>query len=375
MMKKIRFLLIMVFLLVSLIGCAEQKLLERVGLVTLIGYDQASEESLSTTAVIRQVNPEFQSNIEIINAKNQTSKGTRTKINRKSSKKVVPGQLRVTIFGQELAEKGIGQNVDALSRDSVISGSLFMAVVEGQAEELLSYQYENIEDIGQHIFKLLEQNIESEQIISTTLHEVAHDYYSVGEDIAMPIIKREDELISISGVALFKKDEMVGQLPPEDSFYLKLVRDRYDAGTFEATLKSDDIDSSLMKNPPNELSIVLDTIKSKKNLKLVKQSTPEFDLHISMNARLLELNEEIDLGNPKNIANLEKAIGKFLSSEISRIIAECQEIESDVFGFGEKYRSSVRNSELSNGKWHELYKEAQVNVDINFTILRTGTLD
>jgi len=374
-MKKFRFFLIMLFLLVILIGCAEQKLLERVGLVTLLGYDLGSENLLSTTAVIRQVNPEFQSNIEIINAENETSKGTRTKINRKVSKKVVPGQLRVTLFGQELAEKGIGQNVDALSRDSVISGSLFMAVVEGQAEELLTYKYENIEDIGQHIFKMLEQNIESEQIISTTLHEVAHDYHSIGEDIAMPIIKREEELILISGVALLNQGKMVGKLPPDDSFYLKLVRDRFEAGTFEASLKSEDIDSSLMKDPPKELSVVLDTIKSKKNLKLVKQSTPEFDLHISMKARLLELNEEIDLGDPKNIAKLEKGISKFISKEISRIIAECQEMGSDVFGFGEKYRSSVRNSELTNEKWHELYKEAKVNVNIDFTILRTGTLD
>ena len=104
-MRKLKFQILIPLLLISLVGCAEQKLLERVGLAILVGYDLGNEGDLSTTAVIRQVNPDFESNIEIISAENQTSKGTRTKINRKSSKKIVAGQLRVALYGSELAKK------------------------------------------------------------------------------------------------------------------------------------------------------------------------------------------------------------------------------------------------------------------------------
>ncbi len=375
-MRKLKFQILIPLLLLSLVGCAEQKLLEKVGIIILLGYDLGNEGDLSTTAVIRQVNPDFESNIEIISAENQTSKGTRTEINRKTSKKVVAGQLRVALYGDELAKKdGIGNSINAFSRDSDISGSVYMAVVEGEAKTLLNYNYENINDIGQHIFKLLQQNIEGEQIISSTLHEVSHDYYSIGEDIAMPIISREEELISISGVALFKKGKMVGELPAEDSFYMKLSRDRYHSGIFEALIKNEDLEKALMKNPPEEISVVLDAIKSKSDLKLINQSTPEFDLHITMEARLLELNEEIDLGEPKNVAILEKAISESLSSEISRVITYCQEVNSDVFGLGNQYRSSVRNSNLTEGKWHEMYQKAKVNVQVDINITRSGTFD
>ena len=375
-MRMLKVLMLIPLLLFSLVGCAEQKLLENVGIAILVGYDLGDEGDLSNTAVIRQVNPDFESNIEIISAENQTSKGTSSEINRKSSKKVVTGQLRVALYGNELAkEDGIGNSIQALSRDSNISGSVYMAVVESEAKTLLKYNYENITDIGQHIFKLLEQNIEEEQIISSTLHEVSHDYYSIGEDIAMPIISREEELISISGVALFKKGKMVGELPAEDSFYMKLSRDRYHSGTFEALINNEDFEKALMKDPPEKISVVLDTIKSESDLKLIKQSTPEFDLHITVEARLLELNEEIDLGVPKNVAILEKAVSKSLSREISRVITYCQEVNSDVFGLGSQYRSSVRNSNLTEEKWHEMYQKAKVNVQVDIKITRSGIWD
>lgn len=374
-MRRIKSLLLIPLLLIGLFGCAEQKLLEKVGLTVLLGYDLGDESDLSTTAVIRQVNPEFQSNIEVITAEDKTSKGTRTKINRKTSKKIVAGQLRVILYGDEKAKQGIDETLNALGRDADISSSIYLAVVEGESKSLLSYNYENVEDIGQHIFKLLEQNIKEEQIISTTLHEVSHDYHSIGEDIAMPMLTQEGETINISGMALFKKGKMVGILPAEDSFYLKLSRDRYDSGTFETTIESENLEGALKNNPPKEISVVLDTIKSQKELKLINQTEPEFNLYIKMSARLLELNVDMDLGNSKNIANMEKAINDRLSSEITRVIRYCQEVNSDVFGFGQQYQSSVRNSNLTDEKWEKIYQNARVNVKLDFNINRSGTLN
>lgn len=43
---------------------------------------------MATTAVIREVNPEFQSKVEILTTENDTSKGTRMEANRKLSKKL-----------------------------------------------------------------------------------------------------------------------------------------------------------------------------------------------------------------------------------------------------------------------------------------------
>jgi len=374
-MKRLRFYFILLFLLSTLVGCAETKILDRVGLVTLVAYDVGTEEKMSTTAVIREVNPEFQSNVEVITTENETSKGNRMKTNRKLSKKVVVGQMRVILFGEELAKDDIHHYIDLHLENAAVSNSLYMAVVEGQVAPVLEYEYQNIDDIGQHIFRLLEQNIEQENMISSTLHEIAHDYYTVGEDIFMPILKKEEEMVEISGIAIFKDGKMVSILPPEDAFYVKLIAENLKSGTSEVVLEKDDLINNLTKNTNAQIPIAFDAISSKKELKLVNSSTPEFDLNIKIKARITEVFPDLNLGDPKVVSELEKAISKNLLRDISRVIEYCQSVESDVFAFGEKYRSSLRNSKLTKEKWHEIYKDMKVNVDVDFTILRSGIFE
>lgn len=374
-MKKLVRSFMLCFLLVTLPGCAEKKIIENLGLNTLIGYDKGEEDTLTTTAVILHVNPEFQSTVDVITNENQKNIGSFVATNRQTSKKVVSGQMRSILYGEELAKEGIRHHIQTLSKNPNISNSLIMAVVEGDAKSLLDYRYQNIEDISQHIFRLFEQNNELEQVISSTLYEVAHDYYSSGRDIVMPIIKRKEEFIEITGVALFNNAKMVGTLPAKESFYVKVGRDRYDSGTFEITIEGDAIPSSIIQNSPKEISLVLDTMHSRKKIKLMNPSIPEFDLQINMKARLFEISENINLGEQKNVTAIEKALNKKLTSELSRVIAYTQEINSDVFGFGEYYRSSVRNSHLTREKWKDIYREAIVNVKFDLTITRDGVFD
>ena len=358
-----------------LVGCVETNILDRIGLVTLVGYDVGTEEKMATTSAIREVNPEFQSNVEVITTENETSKGNRMKTNRKLSKKVVVGQMRVILFGEELAKDDIHHYIDAHLENESVSNSVYLAVVEGEMTELLEYEYKNIDDIGQHIYRLLEQNIKQENMISATLHETGHDLYTAGEDIFMPIIKKEEELIELSGIALFKDSKMVSKIPPEDTFYVKLIGDRFKSGTFETILQKEDIPNNLMKNTPNEIPLAFDAINSKRELKLVNRNTPEFDLKLKIKSRITEIYPDVNLGDPKTVAKLQKAISKNLSREISRVIAYSQSVDSDIFAFGEKYRSSVRDSNLTKEKWHELYKNMKVNVEVDFVILRSGVFE
>lgn len=374
-MRKLKLYFILLFLPSILVGCVETNILDRVGLVTLIGYDKGKEERMAVTSVIREVNPEFQSNVEIFTTENDTSKGNRMEANRKLSKKVVVGQMRVILFGEELAKDNIKSYIDSLLENASISNGVYLAVAEGEIGPLLEYEYQNIDDIGQHIFRLLEQNIEQENMISSTLHEIGHDLYTDGEDMFMPIIKKDEELVELSGIALFKESKMVSRLPAKDTFYVKLIGDKFKSGTFEIIIPKEDIPTGLIEDTPNQLSIAFDAINSERNLKLVNQTTPEFDLNINLKARVTEIFPDVNLGDPEVVAKLEKAINKQLSKEISRIIAYCQSVDSDIFAFGDKYRSSVRGSNMTKEKWHTLYENVKVNVNVDFSILRNGIFE
>lgn len=373
-MKKVCFLGLL-FFCAGLVGCAEPKLLERVGLTTLIGYDFGKEEEVETTAVVRQVGSELQSRVAIITAENKTSQGTRAKINRRAAEKIMAGQLRGILFGEEFAQAGIEHYLHTFSKNTELSGEVLLAVVEGETRPLIEFQYPNIDDIGEHIYKLLDQNMESELVVSSTLHEVTRDFYSIGREIVVPLLRRDEELVEISGIALFRKDKMIGKLTDDESFYVRLIRDNYNAGIFETEMKGEDVPASLLKDPPDEISLVFDPIKTHKKVKLINPKTPEFDVEISVQARLMEVNPTINIGGVKEAEKLEKLIADNLSKELKRVIAYCQEIDSDIFGFGEFYRSSVPHAELTEEQWYAMFKEMKVNVNMDVTLLRSGVFE
>ncbi|WP_264988833.1 Ger(x)C family spore germination protein [Lysinibacillus piscis] len=365
----------MILLVLLLYGCAQTNILERIGLTTLIGYDVGKEKKMQTTAVIREVNPEFQSKVDVITTEDNTSKGNRMEVNRRVSKKVMIGQMRVILFGEALAEEGLHYYIDASLENASVNNGVYTAIVKDQVAPLLEYDYQNIEDIGQHIYRLLEQNIQQEYMISSMLHEVGRDYYAVGRDMAMPIIEKEEELIKLSGIALFKDGKMVSTLPPPDSFYVKVIRDTFKSGIYETTLQSEDLPSILQKKTDDTMTVAFDAIRSKRTMTLVDAKNPEFDLTIKLKARVLEVSPSFDQSHRKSVEALEKAIQHKLTKELARVIAHSQKVESDVFGFGEEYRSHVRHAELTKEKWHSLYKNMKVNIHVDFVILRNGVFE
>ncbi|MEL3971738.1 Ger(x)C family spore germination protein [Rossellomorea oryzaecorticis] len=369
-------LLLALFALSFLSSCADPSTLEKIGMITTVGYDKADGEEIQTTILILETDPQSVDSTNVISSNALTSKGARIKGSLKSQKKLESGQLRVALYGKEVAEKGFINLADTLSRDHAISDLTYLAVVDGKASEILEKKYEQFSDAGQYVYKEIEQNIKGETIPSPTLHEMLHDYYSVGIDPLMPLLKVEDEMITITGMAIMKDDKMVGRISPIEAFYVKLVNDQYDAGNFELTLKNGN-DPELMEGQDSskKIAVALDTIKSKSKIDLLDEQTLEFDLDISMNARLQEINQKIDLKNPKNIEILDEKISQEMNKEIKELIRYGKSVDSDFIGFGEVYRSAVPHSKLTKKKWHSMYKDVKVNVNIDFQIVRTGVVE
>ncbi|KPL60225.1 Ger(x)C family spore germination protein [Rossellomorea vietnamensis] len=373
-----RFFLVIPFLVLLLIlsSCAESSTLEKIGMITTVGYDKGDEDAIKTTTLILETDPQSTDSTNVISSRALTSKGARIESNLKSPKKLESGQLRVALYGEELAKSGLINLADTLSRDPSISDLTFLAVVEGSAGDLLKHKYPQFSDAGQYVYKEIEQNIKGEVIPSPTLHETLHDYYSIGVDPILPLLKLEDEMINITGMALLKGGKMVGRISPSDSFYVKLVSDRFKTGNFEITFKNGE-EEALMPSmsPSTDIAIALDTIQSKSKIELKDPNSLTFDLNIHINARLQEINRDIDLKSNENLELIEKKLNKKITKEVEDLIAYCQSKSSDVFGFGEEYRTKAAHSNLTDDEWHDMYKDIKVKVKTDFVIIRTGVVE
>lgn len=357
--------------IILLVGCAEQKILERISLTTLLGFDLADEDKLAATAVIRQINPDLESKIELQTATALTSRGARSKIDLKTSKTVGSGQLRVVLYGEELAKAGLNENIHILKMNSEISNATYMASVEGDLNELLEYKYENITDLGQHIYQLIKYNVNKQYIISSTLHEINRDKLSFIGSYSMPVLEREENNIKISGIAFFNEGKIVGKLPAEEAIYILMVKGKTHNGTLELEIPVTILEKSSFDSSEG-LPIAIDSINSKRKIKLVDPEVPEFNLTIKIECRLLEVDSDVSMDNPSIIHKLEKEINKKIESEINRIIDYSHEIETDIFQFGEYYKAQNRNADIDKKKWDEMFSEMKVNVTVNTTIVRDG---
>ncbi|MEL3961196.1 Ger(x)C family spore germination protein [Lysinibacillus endophyticus] len=367
---------IVIFLLICTIlitGCAEPRILERISITTLLGYDIAENNKVTATLTVRQVSPDDKSSIETQSNTEDTSFGTRIKVDLQTAKKVMAGQLRVILIGNELAKSGIEQPLQRNMMNSEISNSIYIAIAEGTAKEIIEGEYENITDIGQHVYNLIHHNVESQHSVSSTLHEIVRNDYSPFRDNAIPIVKKEDQIISIKGLALLHDSKMVGELSSTDAFYVIMLRDKFDAGAVELTLPGNTLSSNRDKD--DKLEVAINSINSKRSIKLVDAPTIEFDINIDIKCRLVELNSNENTGEAEITKKLEKAIGAELEKELARVIKITQEKNTDIFGFGDVYHASVRHSGLTEEKWHEMYPNAKMNTKVKVEILRNGVFE
>jgi spore germination protein len=361
------------FIIISLAGCAEPQILEEIGLITTVGYDLGEKGKLKGTAVELKIEPNAKSDIKIIETQAYSARGLKSAGNKRAAKRLLSGQMRVIVMGEELAEKGMLHIAETLTKDPSISDLTYLCVAEGDARTLLNTKLVTTSDIGMYIYKLIDQNTKGELMPSATLQEVLHSYYTVGRDPYMPILmKQDDTYVVFSGVGIYKDDRLVGRISTDDSFYLKLINDKYKAGSTDLIFKS--ASPKLRgRSEENSLTVIsLDTINSSSDLKLVNKKKLEFDVNIKLQARLLDINSDIDLTKPHNLKLFEKEVSNEMEKHVKKLIFYCQSKNSDVIGLGEVYRASVRNSKLTKDKWHTMYQDAKVNVHVDFSMMRSG---
>ncbi|MED1948456.1 MULTISPECIES: Ger(x)C family spore germination protein [Brevibacillus] len=368
-------LLVLIF---SVTGCSNRQIFDETGLVTLVGYDLTKDRQIRATIVMPSINPEAKEKMQIMSDVGETSKGIRDKTNLQSDKRVLAGQLRVALYGKDMAKAGIGSLIDTLYRDPSLSSRIFLCVYEGETYELLTYPYKSQGNIGTYMYRMIDQNIRGEKIPSSTIHEFIRAYYDEGIDSQMPYVSRKGDEIVIKGVALFKGDKYIDWISPNEAFILKLIRGKYKTGSYEISVPAKTF--NMTPNSPagekEEVQLVFDTINSESKVQLEQADPPKFKVNIHLKARILELTVPIKLDNPSLMRKMEEALEKELERQARIVMKKLQDLEVDPTGFGIVYKANVRRKEkMAMDEWREKYKKARFEFQVEATVTRNGVMD
>jgi len=305
---------------------------------------------------------------------------------------------QIIVFSEELAEEGlIGEYIASLSRFYEIRRSAHVFVVKGNAIDFIK---ENKPVIGTTISKSFQVLAHASENIGFFPHTTLENFYeglkspygqaisvmasvndsksfaekgepwgtqfkTGGDYFAGQFPRTGQNKIEVWGTALFNGDKMVGELNGDETRFLLMTRGEFKQGSFT------------MQDPKEpELIIPLDVRASKKpDIKVdCKGAKPVIQLKVQLDADLLAVQSMINYEQPELQSLLEEAFKKSVEEGITELIKKCQDLNTDVFHFGDyAAKNFLTIDAFENYDWNRCFNEAEVIVDVNFAIRRTGT--
>lgn len=373
-MNKNRIIFVVAVMACLLSGCADQRILERLGFIQTISYDriptqnEQSKEQLMISVTYPIIEAQQKKvRYEVFSAMAQTGKEAKIKLSRKSELKLVSGQLRSTLFGLSLSKKGLWNYIDTLVRDPAISQRVKITVVNGSANELLNKRYTSHSSTGQYVDRMLETEVQSNTIPEVTLYQFARDYFDDGIDAVAPVIKDQGEDVVIDGIALFKGDKYVTKLDIEQAIYFAFLRGSFKQGDLSIDLGEVGLNGEY----------VFSTLNSKRKVKVTRNNSDAFkvDLYVDIKGSVLEYTGDLKLSSHEEKIKLEGLVSKHITQKLTEIIKKMQKNKVDSIGIGKHVRNSMSYSNWNKLDWDEVYSQMEIRANVQVKIMDYGKFE
>jgi len=197
------------------------------------------------------------------------------------------------------------------------------------------------------------------------------DYYKgepniPGNYLAGEVPRKGGSKIELLGSVVFDGDKMVGKLTGFETQMLHLVRGELFFGPFSIT------------DPEKpDVAIPLDITEFDKPVVKVDLSgeNPKIYVKLKFEGDLVSIQSGIDYETPDKLPKVEEAFEKYLIKGIKDTFEKCKEMKADVFDFGTTAVIQFRTiPEWEEYNWLDKFSKSELEVDVDFTIRRTGKL-
>ncbi|MFZ7942962.1 Ger(x)C family spore germination protein [Neobacillus sp. 19] len=376
--------------LIFLTSCWNRKELNQLAIVIGMGIDQKDGKYIVTTQV---VNPgEISSSaggggnspVVVYQENGNTLFEAIRRITTVSPRKLYFSHLRLLVFGEELAKKGIGKSVDFLSRDPEIRTDFYIAIAKNNTAGDVLKVLTALEKIP--VQKLYDSLLTSEKAwaptLPITLDQLNTDLISkgvnaklsgimimgnvqIGEKLANLQQSKPETLLKYDAIGLFRKDQLVGWLTENESKGLN-----YALGKVKSTVVTIPC--------PEKGTADIELIHTKTDLTTeVLGHKPKGRIKVEIGGIVGSIQcKTLDLSKPETIRHLEiKAEKRIQQNMYKALHASQRKFKIDPFGFGEAVRRSNPNYwHLVSNDWIQLFEKMPVEIEVTLNIHDIGMI-
>jgi spore germination protein KC len=302
------------------------------------------------------------------------------------------------IFSKEAAEEGyIGTLAAALVRNREIRRSIRTVVVDGQAQDFLKEANPVVgSELSKYYDTLFHQQRDSGFFPPIRLYET---YNGMVGNYMQPIailgginnlknLKKGEEKrdmapepkdysageiprtgggkAELMGSVIGNGEKMVGELTGFETRIMMMARGNFRRLYFTNPDPSD----------PDK-AVVLEVRERKEPTIKIKfdGNRPTINLKLHLEGDFISIQSRTNYENKDKKRIIEKSVEETIKPQLDSLIKKCQNLNSDVFGFGlYAARSFPTIQDWEKYNWAKHFKEAEVSTEVEFTVVRTGTM-
>lgn len=315
-------------------GCWDQHPMKNAVLVQISSYDSLDNEEFLlgvSIPIIEEASGGAQAMVksETFSAKGLTPRDSRRKISQEISGILDTSKNKLILFGEKLAATDIYPSLDVIWRDPRNSLGATLGIVEGEAVDILKINPKHETNVSEYIHDALTSAEENTIIPNETIQTLASEMLDPGEDIVLPYLTINNKKSAVVvGLALMNDRKYSGNLSPQDSTLLLLLKDK--KGKYARFTKKVNNEEEHPLN--NYISFNVQHLKRK-----LKVHVKDGEVSVNLNLNIKVNIEEYPSGDvPKQIDHLNKVLSEQLTKDAERIITKLQEVNCDVFGIGRR---------------------------------------
>jgi spore germination protein KC len=309
---------------------------------------------------------------------------TMRKITTAAPRKIYLSHMRMVVIDEEVANDGIGEILDFLSRDHSMRSDFYLVVTrETKAEEALKV-LTSIEIIpANKLYSSLEMSEQTwAPTHAVTIDELMEDLYAEGKNPVLTALHIRGDLrngqteqnvsrvnplaqLQYQGLALFKNDRLVGWLNESESRgYNYLMGNVVGSVTpYPCGEKKTDL-------------LMLEIIRARSSFQLLKQNgKPVLQVNVHIRSNLGETHCKVPLETDQDVTRLEKLAGEHMKNGLMAAVKKAKEFRTDIFGFGEFiHQEDPALWSRLEPDWSKHFATLDVRINVDLQIVLLGTI-
>ena len=394
---------IIVLVLVCFASCKDAQEPETLGYVVAIGIDMPKDDERGYNITLQFANPD-----KISGGSNESGgKGGEESIENISvlapdiypainianhiiSKKFVLSHTKLVVFSDEVAKRGVSEFLETIKRSVEIRPNIYFAVSKGTAKDFLeavnpktevnpvryyTMIFENDysgfipQDMSRDFFLYFNNGEKGAvmPICASAKRDGAVEYektgyqYEVGDYTAGEIKTGSGE-IQVAGMAVFDGDRKIAEIGDIKTEIFNILTGEYQS-SFVSYHFREETPITVMQMQKKRPKISVDTRSETPKIKV----TLYLESEITQGAKNGIIEDEIDAFSEVAAREIKRQAMEFLD--------ETKLLGTDIVGFGSYAKRNFKTiGDFEAYNWKEGYKNAQIEVKVDFSVRRTGLL-